>query len=122
MTKKSRIAIVDGSNVAHSTEGGAARLANILLMRDKLTRKGLEPIVVVDAALRHQIDDRAGYEKLVDDGAVKQAPAGTAAAYFILRSARKPGARGVSNARSRVRREDSRAFPRRFIRYMIVEN
>jgi hypothetical protein len=122
MTRKSRIAIVDGSNVAHSTEGGAARLGNILLMRDKLTEKGLEPIVVVDAALRHQIDDRAGYEKLVDEGEVRQAPAGTDADYFILSFARELGARVVSNDRFRDRMSEFKDLTRRFIRYMIVEN
>lgn len=121
MTKKSRIAIVDGSNVAHSTEGGAARLSNILVMRDKLTEKGWEPVVVVDAALRHQIDDRAGYEQMVDDGKVKQAPAGTDADYFILSFARELGARVVSNDRFRDRMDEFKDLSRRFIRYMIVE-
>ncbi|MGQ0714533.1 MAG: NYN domain-containing protein [Gemmatimonadaceae bacterium] len=121
MTKKSRIAIVDGSNVAHSTEGGAARLSNILIMRNKLAEKGLEPIVVVDAALRHQIDDRAGYEKMVDDGEVKQAPAGTDADYFILSFARELDARVVSNDRFRDRMAEFKELNRRFIRYMIVE-
>lgn len=121
MTKKSRIAIVDGSNVAHSTEGGAARLSNILVMRDKLAEKGWEPVVVVDAALRHQIDDRAGYEQMVDDGKVKQAPAGTDADYFILSFARELGARVVSNDRFRDRMDEFKDVSRRFIRYMIVE-
>jgi hypothetical protein len=121
MTKKSRIAIIDGSNVAHSTEGGSARLDNLLLMRDKLAAKGLEPIIVVDAALRHQIDDSAAYEKMVDDGALKQAPAGTDAGYFILSFARELGARVVSNDRFRDRMPEFKDLSRRFIRYMIVE-
>jgi hypothetical protein len=121
MTKKSRIAIVDGSNVAHSTEGGSARLENIILMRDKLVEKGLEPVLVVDAALRHQIDDMEGYEKLVNDGALKQAPAGTDADYFILSFARELGARIVSNDRFRDRMPEFKDVSRRFIRYMIVE-
>jgi hypothetical protein len=33
------VVLVDGSNVAHSTEGEAARLANLLAIRDKLRRK-----------------------------------------------------------------------------------
>ena len=68
------IVLVDGSNVAHSTEGEKAQLANILAVRAKMTEEGFEPVVVVDAALRHQIDDRAGYEQLVDNGVVRQAP------------------------------------------------
>ena len=121
MTKKSRIAIVDGSNVAHSTEGGSARLENIILMRDKLVEKGLEPVLVVDAALRHQIDDVPGYEKLVEEGALKQAPAGTDADYFILSFARELGARVVSNDRFRDRMPEFNDVSRRLIRYMIVQ-
>lgn len=116
------IVLVDGSNVAHSTEGEKAQLANILAMREKMTEEGFEPVVVVDAALRHQIDDRAGYEQLVESGIVRQAPAGTDADYFILSFARELDARIVSNDRFRDR---IGAFPDaadRLIRYMIVEN
>ena len=121
MTRKPRIAIVDGSNVAHSTEGGSARLENIILMRDRLAAKGYEPILVVDAALRHQIDDTPTYEKMVEDGELKQAPAGTDADYFILSFARELGARIVSNDRFRDRMPEFKDVSRRFIRYMIVE-
>jgi hypothetical protein len=116
------IVLVDGSNVAHSTEGEKAQLANILAMREKMTEEGFEPVVVVDAALRHQIDDRAGYEQLVESGIVRQAPAGTDADYFILSFARELDARIVSNDRFRDR---IAAFPdaaERLIRYMIVEH
>lgn len=116
------IVLVDGSNVAHSTEGEHAQLANILAVREKLTEEGFEPVVVVDAALRHQIDDRAGYERLVEQGIVRQAPAGTDADYFILNFARELDARIVSNDRFRDRLT---AFPDaadRLIRYMIVRN
>jgi hypothetical protein len=116
---ESRTAIVDGSNVAHSAEGGA-RLANIRLMWEKLEDEGYEPIVLVDAALRHQIDDSAGYEAMVDDGRIRQAPAGTDADYFILSFARELEANIVSNDRFKDRLD---AFPEareRVIRYMIV--
>jgi hypothetical protein len=115
------IVLVDGSNVAHSTEGERAQLANIIAMREKMTEEGFEPVVVVDAALRHQIDDAAGYERLVESGAVRQAPAGTDADYFLLSFARELDARIVSNDRFRDRLN---AFPdasERLIRYMIVE-
>ena len=114
------IVLVDGSNVAHSTEGEKAQLANILAMRQKMTEEGFEPVVVVEAALRHQIDDRTGYEQLVESGVVRQAPAGTDADYFILSFARELDARIVSNDRFRDRLS---AFPDasdRLIRYMIV--
>jgi hypothetical protein len=116
-----QIVLVDGSNVAHSTEGEKAQLANIVAMSEKMREEGFEPVVVVDAALRHQIDDAAGYERLVDSGAVRQAPAGTDADYFLLSFARELDARIVSNDRFRDRLT---AFPdasERLIRYMIVE-
>jgi hypothetical protein len=115
------IVLVDGSNVAHSTEGEKAQLANILAVREKMTEEGFEPVVVVDAALRHQIDDRAGYEQLVDNGVVRQAPAGTDADYFILSFARELDARIVSNDRFRDRMKDFPDAADRLIRYMIVE-
>jgi hypothetical protein len=112
--------LVDASNVAHATEGGEARLRNIQLVQEKLREEGLEPIVVADAALRHQIDDKAAYERLIDDGRVHQAPAGTDADYFILSFAREMDARILTNDRYRDRAKD---FPRernRVIRFMIV--
>ena len=119
MTKP--IVLVDGSNVAHSTEGEKAQLANIVAMREKMQEEGFDPVVVVDAALRHQIDDPAGFERLVESGVVRQAPAGTDADYFLLSFARELDARIVSNDRFRDRLD---AFPdaaERLIRYMIVE-
>jgi len=116
----SNIAIVDGSNVAHSSEGERARLYNIQLVCGKLIEEGYEPVVVVDAALRHQIDDQQSYERLVDEGRLKQAPAGTDADYFILSFARELAASIVSNDRFKDR---IKAFPEardRVIRYMIV--
>lgn len=120
--QESRVVIVDGSNVAHSTEGDRARLENILIVSAKLTEEGYEPVVVVDAALRHQIDDATGYEQMVEDGRIRQAPAGTDADYFILSFARELDAAVVSNDRYRNRLD---AFPEareRVIRYMIVND
>jgi hypothetical protein len=114
------VAIVDASNVAHSSEGDAPRLENVRLVVEKLLEEGYEPIVVADAALRHQIDDRDGYEERVEAGKIRQAPSGTDADYFILSFARELDAAIVSNDRFRDRQD---AFPDahdRMIRYMIV--
>jgi hypothetical protein len=116
-----RIALIDGSNVAHFGEGGA-RLTNLSAVRAKLSEEGYEPIIVVDAALRHQIDDDESYERMVEAGQIRQAPAGTDADYFILSFARELNASVVSNDRFKERQKD---FPEAFdrvIRYMIVEN
>ena len=115
------LVLVDGSNVAHSSEGDQPELANIVAVCDKLREEGYEPVVVVDAALRHQIDDRTGYERMVDAGTIRQAPAGTDADYFILSFARELDASIVSNDRFRDRQK---AFPdaaKRLIRYMVVK-
>src|SRR4051812_42802629 len=115
------LVLVDGSNVAHSSEGDQALLANIVAVCEKLREEGYEPVVVVDAALRHQIDDRARYEHLVDDGMIRQAPAGTDADYFILSFARELGASIVSNDRFRDRQKSFPDAAKRLIRYMVVK-
>jgi len=115
-------ALIDGSNVAHATEGDVARLANILLVRDKLAEQGFDPIIVADAALRHQIDDSAEYERLVADGTVHQAPAGTDADYFLLSFAKELDAALVSNDRFRDRSRQFASVRQQIIRYMILEN
>lgn len=114
------IAIIDASNVAHAGEGSRARLANILAVREKLAAEGFEPIIVADAALRHQIDDTARYERLVEEGLVKQAPAGTDADYFILSFARELDATIVSNDQFRDGGSQFAEVRRRVIRYMVV--
>ncbi len=115
----SNIVIVDGSNVAHSSEG-APRLFNIQLICEKLIEDGYEPVVVVDAALRHQIDRKSEYERLVDEGRLRQAPAGTDADYFILSFARELAASIVSNDRFKDRLQSFPEARDRVIRYMIV--
>lgn len=118
----SNVVLVDGSNVAHSTEGEQALVANLLAIRDKLCEEGLEPIIVADAALRHQIDDSERYEQLVEQGHVRQAPAGTDADYFILSFARELNASIVSNDRFRDRIKEFPEVRERVIRFMILQD
>src|SRR4051794_29295223 len=119
---ENKIVIVDGSNVAHSTEGEKPLIENLIVVRDKLKEEGLEPIIVADAALRHQIDDAAHYERMIDAGEVRQAPAGTDADYFILSFARELNAAIVSNDRFRDRLAKFPEARERVIRYMIVNH
>ena len=120
--QESNVVLVDGSNVAYSTEGKPPSVSNILAIRDKLREEGLEPIIVADAALRHQIDDPKRYEALIDEGHVRQAPAGTDADYFILAFARELNASIVSNDRFRDRLKQFPEARERVIRYMIVQD
>jgi len=120
-TAESRKVLVDGSNVAHFTEGDGPRLQNILLVMEELRSEGLQPLIVADAALRHQIDDKAQYERLIESGVVHQAPAGTDADFFILSFAREKDARVLTNDRFRnVAREFAKERDR-VIRFMIVD-
>ena len=119
---ESNVVIVDGSNVAHSTEGEKPRIANLIAVRDKLREEGLDPIIMADAALRHQIDDAAQYEQMVDSGAIRQVPAGTDADYFILSFARELNATIVSNDRFRDRLNQFPEARDRVIRFMIVNH
>ncbi len=48
--EENRTVIIDGSNVAHSSEGEKAALENIRLVREKLIEEGYEPVVLADAA------------------------------------------------------------------------
>lgn len=116
----SKTVIIDASNVAHSSEGEKAQLGNIRVIRDKLIEEGYAPLIVADAALRHQIDDENGFEQMVETGEIRQAPAGTDADFFILSFARELDATVVSNDRFKDR---AQAFPEvreRVIRYMII--
>lgn len=116
------VVLVDGSNVAHATEGEAPHVSNLIAVRDKLREEGLDPIIVADAALRHQIDDPNAYEALVEHGEVRQAPAGTDADYFILSFARELNASIVSNDRFRDRAKQFPEARDRVIRFMIVND
>ena len=117
---ESKIVLIDGSNVAHSTEGEKPLVANLLAVRDKVKEEGLEPIIMADAALRHQIDDQKVYEDMIESGSIRQAPAGTDADYFILSFARELDAAIVSNDRFRDRAAQFPEARERVIRYMIV--
>ena len=114
------VVVVDGSNVAYAVEGGGPRLANILAVCEKLEGEGYQPLVLVDARLRHTIDDAEQYEQMVQDGRIRQAPAGTDADYFILSFARELDARVISNDRFRSREEAFADVTDSVIRFMVV--
>lgn len=121
-TETKKVVLVDGSNVAHSTEGAKPMVANLLAVRDKLKEEGFDPVIMADAALRHQIDDPKVYEDMIESGSVRQAPAGTDADYFILTFARELDADIVSNDRFRDRIKQFPEARDRVIRFMIVND
>jgi hypothetical protein len=92
---------VDASNVANSAPSAKARLAYLTLVTARLQAAGVMPLIVADAGLLRRIDDREGYLSLVEQGAIRVAPAGTDADELILTLARELDAVVVSNDRFR---------------------
>lgn len=94
-----KVAIVDGANVAHIevTAKGNPKVTNLIAVRQVLVERGYEPIIIVDAALRHRIDDADHLEALINKQQVRQAPAGTDADYFVIKIADEENAVIISN-------------------------
>ena len=81
-----RIAVVDGANIAYAerSEKGDSKISNLLAVRAILEQKGYETVMIVDASLLYEIDDRPQLEALIDNQAIRQAPAKTDSDYFVI--------------------------------------
>jgi hypothetical protein len=92
-------AIVDGSNIAYAelTPDGKPRVRNLLAARDTVERAGYDATIVVDPALKNEIDDPDSLEALVGRGLVRYSPKGTELDYFVLDQCEARGAIVVSN-------------------------
>ena len=114
--------VVDGSNVAfeEQTAEGKPRMGNLVAMRRELVEVGYEPIIIVDAALRHAIDDRDQLEALLDEQIIHPAPAGTDADTFVLLEAGKIGSQVVSNDVYEPFRDEYPWIEERRMPYMII--
>jgi Zc3h12a-like Ribonuclease NYN domain len=91
--------IVDASNVAHfgRKDDEKPKLINIIKSIDALKELGYEPLIIADASLRHEIDNKKDFNNLVDDKTIKQVPSGTTADHFILKKAEEENAKILSN-------------------------
>jgi len=119
----SEVVVVDGANVAYAelSQKGEPKVSNLMAVRHALKKKGYEPILIVDASLRHQVDDPDQLEALIDDQVIRQAPAGTDADYFILEIAEQQGAYVVSNDEFERWRDQYPWIERRRVPLMIVK-
>lgn len=117
------VIVVDGANVAYEEkgEGGKPRVANIVAVRRALEGEGFDPVVVIDASLKYDIDDPAQLESLIESQAVRQVPAGTDADFFILEIAEQHEARVVTNDRYRDYQDQHPWINERRVPYMIVK-
>jgi hypothetical protein len=103
ITGMAPLAVVDGSNLAwaRTTEDGLPRLDNLALVRAALAERSYQALIVVDAALRHQLErqDASELERQIAAQEVIQAPAETDGDLWVISTADHHGAPVVSNDR-----------------------
>ncbi len=106
------LAVVDGSNLAwaRTSEDGRPCLHNLQMVRTALAERSYQALVVVDAALRHQLGqaDARELDRQIAGQDVIQAPAATDGDLWVIRIADHYGAPVVSNDRFE---EYQHAFP-----------
>ena len=95
--------IIDAANVAHfhKEEGSKAKLKNITLAVKALEEGGHDFLIIADASLRHNIDDKETFVRLVNDGIIDEVPVGTIADHYILDLAYEEDAKVLSNDKFR---------------------
>lgn len=119
---KTTVAVVDGANVAfiERSQNGDPKVSNLIAVRKALQEKGFDPIIIVDAALVHKVDDPDQLEAMIDDQVVRQAPAGTDADFFVIKVAENEDGWIVSNDRYKDFLDDHPWINERRIPLMIV--
>ena len=91
--------VIDGANIAYieQTETGQPKVSNLEAVYRALKRRSYRPILIIDASLIHDVDDRGQLEDFLDNPDVQQAPSQTDADYFVLETADRLDAKVVSN-------------------------
>ncbi|MHB9110183.1 MAG: NYN domain-containing protein [Armatimonadota bacterium] len=93
-------AVVDGSNIANMSRSARGKLAYITQIRRACWEEGYFPvIVIVDASLRHQIDQPDELMTMVERGEIRMAPPGTSADPLLIEETKERGATLVTNDR-----------------------
>ena len=95
--------IVDASNVAHykKNEDSEPMLSNILAAVKTLEEKKDDFVLIADASLRYDIDEKDKYQKLLDDESIEEVPSGNNADHFICKIADEENAKILSNDKFR---------------------
>ena len=91
--------IIDASNVAHfgKKDDSNPKLGNILSAVKALEDRGDDFVIIADASLKHEIDDKQKYSHLVEEEAIEEVPAGNNADHFILELSDEENAKILSN-------------------------
>jgi hypothetical protein len=116
------VILIDGANVAWEAPSSSRkpRVSNIIAVKQAVEELGFAPIIIVDASLKHHVDDPEQLEGLFNSAQVLQAPSGTVADYFVLRTADERGAQIVSNDEFEQYRSEFAWIKRRRVPFMIV--
>ena len=95
--------VVDASNVAHhiKSEDSKPQMANILAAVKALEESEDEFVIIADASLRHEIDNKEEFDKLLENDNVEEVPPGNDADHFILDIAYSEKAKILSNDKFR---------------------
>ncbi len=114
--------IVDASNIAHfGKKDGKPRLGNLLAAVEALEKLGYHPILIADASLRHEIDEKEEFIKLLEKEKVHQVPSGTNADHYILKLAEEEDAKILSNDAFREFYDEFRDINSRRIPYNFIQ-
>ncbi len=115
--------MVDASNVAHFGRKTDAKpsLEYIIKAAEALKKLGYEPVLIADASLRHEIDQKEEFNKLLDEDKVKQVPSGTTADHFILKMAEDEDSKILSNDVFREYNDEFQDISSRRIPYSFKE-
>ncbi len=118
-----RPVVVDAANVAYATQTDEEkpRVSNLVAMCKTLLERGYDPIFIVEANLRYEVDDPEQMEGLLNDDKFQQAPANTDADYFVLETADVKHAPVVSNDQFDPYREEYGWIEERRMPFMIVD-
>jgi hypothetical protein len=115
--------VVDGSNVAFEefSKGGTPKVSNLVAVRKHLEERGFHPMIIVDASLKHKVDDPDQLDALILNERIHQVPAGTDADYWVLETAQRIDGLVVSNDRFQPYQDSYPWIEERRIPVMIIE-
>ncbi len=95
--------VIDASNVAFYSKDndGKAKFSNIMAAVKALEESEDEFVIIADASLRHEIDDKESFLKLLENDNVEEVPLGNDADHFIIELANNVNAKILSNDKYR---------------------
>ena len=100
LTGTPKAAIIDGSNIAQMASQRAGKLAYIDTTKSLAHKGGYFPVItIIDASLRHNIDNSLRLEDMMRSGEIVMAPPYTSADELIISEARRLDAVVLTNDR-----------------------